>query len=79
MHDLFYLISPVFSVIVGIAVVSYSRRIADFFQTIVDKLPSSDRYDPEDLTIKPIYITILGVLFTIACIIGVFERIDLLK
>jgi len=75
MNTIVYLLPPLIASIFGVLAILFSKNISIFLQVFWERVPKYDKTMFKDLSVKPIYIAMLGVIYTFVAVMSFVERL----
>lgn len=68
------LLQPIFGLLIGVLFIIFSSKVAFYLQKVFEKLPKYDQNMYRDLSVRPVYIKIIGVVYIFIAIRGIIAR-----
>ena len=75
MNTFFYLLPPVLASIFGVFVIVYNKKVCVFLQAFWERAPRYDKTMFKDLSVRPIYVIAIGVIYTLIAVVSFIERL----
>ncbi len=76
MNNLINLLQPILGALTGILLIVFSTQVALFLQKVLEKFPKYDKNIFKDLSVRPIYIKIIGVIYIFVAINGLIAKLS---